>query len=345
MKILNKEVSTINNTVAILFISAMLFSLVISILSIIKIYQPLNKLINKIRKITNLDKSNNGDEYGYLEGAFDDLIAKNQRSYLFEVFKGNVNESSNEILNLNKEKYLVTSIVPDMEEDRYSTMLDNLLDLVEKHTKWLGTMTSSETISFVINKDDFSEDSLEAIIEEIISIQMLISQQLDITVSSGLGIVVNNIESITTSLRYSQIAVNYGLSIGENQVFLYNEIEDIRLAASVNKDNIAEKAEAYVLENYHRQDFIVDEVADSLDLSLGYVRQIFKSEKKITLNEYIIKCRINKAKDLLIHSDKTVKDISKAVGYYDNRYFYTFFKKRVGMTAEEYRIFHRKDIL
>lgn len=342
---LNEEVSAINRTIGVFFVSAMLISLIFSIISIKKIYEPLNKLINKIRKTTSLDNSKSGDEYAYLEAAFDDLIAKNRRSYLFEVFKGNISESSNENLNLNKDRFLVLSIIPDKEEDRYSAMLDNLLALVEKNTKWLGTMTSSETVSFVINKDDFQEEDLEAIIEEIISIQMLISSQLDLTVSSGLGIVVNNIESISTSHRYAQIAVNYGLSIGEGQVFLYNEIENIRLAASVNKDNIAEKAEAYILENYHRQDFSVDEVADKLDLSLGYVRQIFKSEKKVTLNEYIISCRINKAKELLRESDQTAKDISEAVGYYDNRYFYTFFKKRVGMTTEEYRMASRKESL
>ncbi len=322
----------------------MLVSLVVSVISIKKIYEPLNNLIKKIRKTTNLNRVNEGDEYAFLETTFDELIAKNRRSHLFEVFKGNISESTNDILMFDKEKYLVVTIIPDKEEDRYSDMLDNLLSLVEKNTGWLGTMTSSESISFVINKDDFSEDVLEAVVEEAIEVLMIISQQLDLTVTSGLGIVVNNLESISTSLRYGTIAVNYGLTIGENQVFLYNEIEDIRLAASVNKDNIADEAEKYVLENYHRQDFSVGEVADKLDLSLGYVRQIFKSEKKVTLNEYVITCRIDKAKKLLRESDKTAKDISEAVGYYDNRYFYTFFKKRVGMTTEEYRQSHRKEL-
>lgn len=341
---LNEEVSTINKTVAILFIATMLVSLVVSVISIKKIYEPLNNLIKKIRKTTNLNRVNEGDEYAFLETTFDELIAKNRRSHLFEVFKGNISESINDILMFDKEKYLVVTIIPDKEEDRYSDMLDNLLSLVEKNTGWLGTMTSSESISFVINKDDFSEDVLEAVVEEAIEVLMIISQQLDLTVTSGLGIVVNNLESISTSLRYATIAVNYGLTIGESQVFLYNEIEDIRLAASVNKDNIADEAEKYVLENYHRQDFSVEEVADKLDLSLGYVRQIFKSEKKVTLNEYVITCRIDKAKKLLRESDKTAKDISEAVGYYDNRYFYTFFKKRVGMTTEEYRQSHRKEL-
>lgn len=341
---LNEEVSTINKTVAILFIATMLVSLVVSVISIKKIYEPLNNLIKKIRKTTNLNRVNEGDEYAFLETTFDELIAKNRRSHLFEVFKGNISESTNDILMFDKEKYLVVTIIPDKEEDRYSDMLDNLLSLVEKNTGWLGTMTSSESISFVINKDDFSEDVLEAVVEEAIEVLMIISQQLDLTVTSGLGIVVNNLESISTSLRYATIAVNYGLTIGENQVFLYNEIEDVRLAASVNKDNIADEAEKYVLENYHRQDFSVEEVADKLDLSLGYVRQIFKSEKKVTLNEYVITCRIDKAKKLLRESDKTAKDISEAVGYYDNRYFYTFFKKCVGMTTEDYRQSHRKEL-
>ncbi|WP_313755928.1 helix-turn-helix transcriptional regulator [Tissierella sp.] len=74
------------------------------------------------------------------------------------------------------------------------------------------------------------------------------------------------------------------------------------------------------------------------------MRQIFRNEKGVTLNDYIISCRIDKAKELLINTDSTAKDISESVGYYDNRYFYTLFKKKVGMTTEEFRKLRKEEL-
>lgn len=147
----------------------------------------------------------------------------------------------------------------------------------------------------------------------------------------------NSLDSIKFSHRYAGLAVQYALSIGSNQVIFYSEIENSKVAASVNKDSIADKVEEYVDNNFSRQDFSVEEIAEEVDLSLGYVRQIFRTEKDMTLNDYIMMKRIDKAKELLKTTDDTAKDISEAVGYYDNRYFYTLFKKKVGMTTEEFR--------
>jgi len=47
---------------------------------------------------------------------------------------------------------------------------------------------------------------------------------------------------------------------------------------------------------------------------------------------------------LLINTDSTAKDISESVGYYDNRYFYTLFKKKVGMTTEEFRKLRKEEL-
>jgi YesN/AraC family two-component response regulator len=189
----------------------------------------------------------------------------------------------------------------------------------------------------IINEDDLDESKIENIMDRLINLQDVISEQMDITISIGLGTVVNSIDSIRHSHRYAVIAAQYAGSIGENQVISYNEIENSKVAASVNKGSIADSMLDYVNDNYSRQDFSVDEIAQELDLSLGYIRQIFRSEKGITLNDYIINTRIDKAKELLLSTEDTAKDISEAVGYYDNRYFYTIFKKKVGMTTDEFR--------
>lgn len=335
--VLMKEVALINRTIAFFFILAMLISLIVSIFSIKKIYEPLNQLINKIKANPALENNQYIDEYAFLEETYDSLVSRNRRSRLFGIFKGNYSQGVEDILAFKKDKFITLALIPDDENYRYPDILEQIINLMEEKTDYLGTMTSSESLSFIINEENFEKENMIELISKLQAFQNLIHEHLDLSVSIGIGTEINSLESVNFSHRYALMAVNYAHSLGDKQIIPYSEIEDVKLAASVNKDTIADKIQAYVHDNYMRQDFSVDEIASELNLSLGYIRQIFKSEKDLTLNEYLISYRIDKAKEMLRESDATAKDISEAVGYYDNRYFYTIFKKRVGMTSEEYR--------
>jgi len=64
---------------------------------------------------------------------------------------------------------------------------------------------------------------------------------------------------------------------------------------------------------------------------------LFKQETGQTLNDYIIESRIQRACELLVNTSQTGREIARATGFNDVRYFYTLFKKRTGMTIEHYR--------
>ena len=53
--------------------------------------------------------------------------------------------------------------------------------------------------------------------------------------------------------------------------------------------------------------------------------------------EYVTGIRIDKAKELLMHSDYTMKEIGIMVGYTDPNYFSRSFKKNVGVTPTEFK--------
>ena len=331
-----EEASGINRVIGLFFIIAMFISLLVSIVSTKRIYGPLNNLIKDIKEEPSIGNPMEVDEYTFLGDVYNSLIVKNRRSYVSRIFNGNHNDSSSEVLGFSKEKFLTLAIMND-DENLSSNLLEDIINIFEENTKWSWTITSSNSIGAIINEENFHDDIMERIMEDLVNIQDIIMDKLDLTVSIGIGTVVNSVDSIRLSYRYSSMAVQYALSIGENQIILYNEIENTKAAASANKDSIADRAEEYINSNFTRQDFSVEELSRDIGLSLGYIRQIFRDEKDITLNDYIINCRIEKAKELLINTDNTAKDISEAVGYYDNRYFYTIFKKKVGMTTEEFR--------
>ena len=52
---------------------------------------------------------------------------------------------------------------------------------------------------------------------------------------------------------------------------------------------------------------------------------------------------MDNAKKLLIDTDMLVKDVSKAVGYEDERVFMRWFKKMYGVTPKQYRNNVKKD--
>lgn len=68
-----------------------------------------------------------------------------------------------------------------------------------------------------------------------------------------------------------------------------------------------------------------------------YLGQLFKKETGLSLNDYINKVRINKAKKLLKETGAMVYEIADQVGFSDSQYFSTVFKKIVGVSPKEYR--------
>ncbi|NLL01383.1 MAG: helix-turn-helix transcriptional regulator, partial [Clostridiales bacterium] len=96
------------------------------------------------------------------------------------------------------------------------------------------------------------------------------------------------------------------------------------------------KAKVYIEENYHK-DISLDDVSRILDISPYYFSKLFKEETGENFIEYLTNMRIEKAKHLLMHSGKNIKNICIETGYSDPNYFSRIFKKQVGVTPTEYR--------
>lgn len=336
--ILEKDVIKTNSYMAMFFLISMLISLLVNTFTTKKIYAPLNKLIKNMKDNPSIVTSSSLDEYTFLGETYNSLVLKDKESHVARIFNGSFSQTSLEVLGYDKDnKYLSFVIIPDGEEKFSHSILENIVNITKSNLNWSSAITSNNCVSSIINDNEFPDSKIESIMESLIELQKVISDELDITVSIGLGTMVNNLDSIKFSHRYAMLAVQYAINNSESQVVFYNDIEDTKVAASQNKDSIADKIKDYIDHNFTHQDFSVDEIAKEVDLSLSYIRQIFKNEKGLTINDYIIDCRIELSKTLLSSTDKTAKDIAEEVGYYDNRYFYTLFKKKVGMTTDEYR--------
>lgn len=78
-------------------------------------------------------------------------------------------------------------------------------------------------------------------------------------------------------------------------------------------------------------------MANKLHISCGYLQNIYKKTFKISCMSDVIESRTTYAKELLLETDFSVREISDLCGYNNEVHFMRQFKKRTAMTPSEYR--------
>lgn len=101
--------------------------------------------------------------------------------------------------------------------------------------------------------------------------------------------------------------------------------------------SVVRRAKQYINEQYMSQDISLNSVAEHINVSPNHFSTVFSQEAGLTFIEYLSSVRINRAKQLLLHSRMKCSDIAGEVGYTDPHYFSFIFKKSVGMSPREYR--------
>ncbi len=96
------------------------------------------------------------------------------------------------------------------------------------------------------------------------------------------------------------------------------------------------KVVQYIRTNYSEK-ITLDDMATMVYLSPSYFSRIFKHELGTSFSAYLTMVRIEKSKEMLLHSNLKLIDISIACGFSDQSYFTKIFKKNVGMLPLKYQ--------
>lgn len=138
----------------------------------------------------------------------------------------------------------------------------------------------------------------------------------------------------------------------ENLIVQSCHFEEIRLAlhrlfdiltrksGESRKDQVAEQAVSQAkkyIKDHYREAVIVEELAQKAGISTNYFRTIFKERTGETIYDYTTHVRLEKAKELLKDETQKVKDVGAMVGYESSAHFVSIFRKKFGMTPNEYR--------
>lgn len=78
-----------------------------------------------------------------------------------------------------------------------------------------------------------------------------------------------------------------------------------------------------------------DILADRLNYEYNYLSSLFSSVEGITLEQYIIRQRIEKVKELLFYDELTLSEIADKLGYSSVAHLSGQFKKITGLTPSE----------
>lgn len=103
-----------------------------------------------------------------------------------------------------------------------------------------------------------------------------------------------------------------------------------------NSKYIINKVVQYIEENYSSK-ITLEDIAAHINLSKQYISFLFKKETGVNISSHITKLRIDKAKDMIIKGEDSMKVIYQRVGFTDQQYFCKTFKKVTGLTVGQYK--------
>lgn len=121
-------------------------------------------------------------------------------------------------------------------------------------------------------------------------------------------------------------------------------INAIAAASSTDgsKDDV-QLAKEYILANIST-DISVKDVAEYVHLSPEYFSKLFKKEMNENIKNYILRIKVDAAKDLLENPNIPVSIVASELGYSNFSHFTQMFKKRENITPSEYRkLFLKQD--
>jgi two-component system, response regulator YesN len=102
------------------------------------------------------------------------------------------------------------------------------------------------------------------------------------------------------------------------------------------RSQVVKEAIRFIHENLNRP-FSLREVSSFVHLNPSYFSTLFKEETNMTFSEYVTRCRLQKAKSLLITTDLSIAEIAEEVGYQTAKYFIKLFKEFEGITPYQFR--------
>ncbi len=101
-------------------------------------------------------------------------------------------------------------------------------------------------------------------------------------------------------------------------------------------ENVVQKVLKYIDDNYNKE-LTRSHLGENIYININHLAKIFKEETGKSLYSYLLDKRVEKAKEMLMSSQRSVSEIALAVGYDNFSYFSRLFKEKTGYSPKDYR--------
>jgi len=126
---------------------------------------------------------------------------------------------------------------------------------------------------------------------------------------------------------------NHDKVIQKLQEYCITQLKDVY---SQNTNQLIETVKEWI-DQHIDENLSLTEAASLVHLNSTYFSEYFKKYTGETFSQYVIRCKMERAKVLLSDHSLRVYDVAVNVGYSDQRHFSKVFHNKIGMTPSEYR--------
>lgn len=108
------------------------------------------------------------------------------------------------------------------------------------------------------------------------------------------------------------------------------------------KGRIIEQLQTVMIELVHGQEFIPhvnlqQYLSDKLHYDYTYLNNLFSAAKGVSIKQYLIQQKIERAKELIIYNELSFSQIADRLNYSNSAHFSSQFKKITGMSPREFK--------
>ena len=249
-----------------------------------------------------------------------------------------------------KDKYAYKDINRNEKDEIKIKIGEYIKEYINRKYKCIGNYVFYEELTYFIQiENENTSDFKNLKIDLAFNLRREIKKRFNVSIRAGLGETFDSVEQIVESYRqatkclvYNSDNVNIIYIDDVNDKLLKDQyVINVKENKSRNSNKIKmklfEDVKDYIRENIETE-LELEKVANNFGLSVYYFSRTFKEVTGVNFSDYVNKCRIDIAKELLSSGEMNVKEVCYKVGYNDPNYFSKVFKKYEGVSPVNFKI-------
>lgn len=165
----------------------------------------------------------------------------------------------------------------------------------------------------------------------------------------GISALIYKIKGLTENFHENTELINEALyflleAILLSNAGLSNEIKDINAAKPSTRREMYRRLNEVkdYIDSCFNEDITLDDLSKIALMSPFHLLRQFKKNYRITPHQYLTSRRLDRAKESVLHSNASLSDICFMIGFSDISSFSKLFKRRFGLSPQQYRVATKK---